>query len=268
MSVFVLLADVPLVVLDPGWMTLLVSSVCTSRPEVRALLPPSVSRHGLVVDSHKFFELLWGRFPSFRAMNHAAMFQLLTNMGVHVPIPGSTVSIVPNMFAHRGVYENNVDFWLGRALGTQTEVGNAVMMLLSWAGQRAVVMHDSEEMRVWCRVRGSQPRLLRFILMHMLHEILHLHVPCLDTSKVEVGVSCHACGAPSSPFLGVAKKKAAAGKSYQCFMCDQVLDVQDLVDPPVEWKTMARQFFAGMGPSRPLPPAAASASASTHVPLH
>ena len=144
----------------------------------------------------------------------------------------------------------------------------ADMMLLSWAGQRAVVMHDSEEMRVWCRVRGSQPRLLRFILMHMLHEILHLHVPCLDTSKVEVGVSCHACGAPSSPFLGVAKKKAAAGKSYQCFMCDQVLDVQDLVDPPVEWKTMARQFFAGMGPSRPLPPAAASASASTHVPLH
>ncbi len=132
MSVFVLLADVPLVVLDPGWMTLLVSSVCTSRPEVRALLPPSVSRHGLVVDSHKFFELLWGRFPSFRAMNHAAMFQLLTNMGVHVPIPGSTVSIVPNMFAHRGVYENNVDFWLGRALGTQTEVGNAVSVPVRW----------------------------------------------------------------------------------------------------------------------------------------
>jgi hypothetical protein len=278
----------PLIVLDPLWLSFLSSTVCGWRRHQD--LPMSFRKHGLVVDSDGFHDRLWSGV--LKDVNRAGMAQLLHHMNVFTPVPGTSVSIVPHMFPElrelRKTVSETCDFWIGPCLGTHTEAGisvklpvrNAVWtvfqakcvalvvpqlcgrscMLLSWAGQRALVTWDTEACTLSWRVRGSQPRLLRFVLLEVLRNVLFVHVPYADARAQVMSILCPVCD-HGTQFIGILARKACKGKPFYCSFCTgagAVLDVQDLVNPSEEWRTMAQRIIGGTAPPRPVVGAQAS----------
>ncbi len=259
-----------MLVLDPRWLSGMVSCMVTADPKQLAVLPPCLVKRGVLQHDPAALSRVWSDAKGYTAAMRAQLLPLLLKLGLAFRVHGAVddangLSVVPGMLPQDGrlggvsldvalgpvtpglresgflmdSFDVSADFWpvfvYRCAPWAKSLECSRTRMVVEGAGQRAVITWNVDKHQLSVVTRGCEPEVLATRLYWAALELVQQKYPYLPLDK-SLHALCHVCHCASQVY-GRPLRAFQSGSTFVCSHCeddDVVLEPMHLVQAPAD----------------------------------